>query len=190
MSESSKRRNYFIDKSFQTRFIIQFCSITIISSVLTIALLFWLSEGSNTVAIENTHVIVKTTADFMLPLTIQTIVIVFLLSSIGLIFLTLLFSHKISGPLYRLTQEINRLEQGDLTTRFQVRGTDQLQKFSEKLFEMCAGLRTRYTRLKQQHLQLKRLLEEKHFVLSDEEKKKVRELLSDIEEQLNYYKTS
>ena len=61
--ENNKRRNYFIDKSFQTKFIIKFCMIVMVSSLLIGVFLFFLSRNLTTVAIENARVIVKSTSD-------------------------------------------------------------------------------------------------------------------------------
>jgi len=71
-----RRKNYFIDKSFQTRFILKFCSLVIAGGLLTVGLLYCLARQSTTVAFMNSRVVVKTTADFILPILIQTAAIV------------------------------------------------------------------------------------------------------------------
>ena len=73
------RKHYFIDKEFQTKFILRFCGVVVVSSLLIGILIFLLSQNSTTVAIENTQVRVKTTADFILPVLVQTIIVVSIL---------------------------------------------------------------------------------------------------------------
>lgn len=185
-----KRRNYFIDRSFQAKFVVIFCLIVFLASALAMGVLLHLSKGSNTVAIENTQVIVKTTADFILPLTFQTILISFILAALACILLTIAFSHKISGPLYRLTKEVDAVQSGDLTRVFKTRGADQLQKFSESLFKMTNTLRCDCADLKARYQSLKSFLESKEFVLSLQDKEEITRLMDALLEKLNYFKTS
>lgn len=190
MQNNYKRRNYFIDKKFQTKFILVFCLIVIASSVLTMGILLSSSRGSNTVMIEDTHVIVKTTADFIFPLTIQTIFIVSILSGISVALLTLFVSHKISGPLFRLTTEVEAMKSGDLTRSFKIRGADQLQVFSESLFKMSDSFKCEIIELKKEVSELKSLLKDKNFKLSEEEKTVVKGVLESLSNRINKFKTA
>ena len=85
--EKWQRKNYFIDKDFQTKFIIKFCVIVIMSSVIIGATIFYLSTNFTTVAIEDVHVVAKKTSDFMLPIIAETLFWVTLLSAISVIIL-------------------------------------------------------------------------------------------------------
>lgn len=190
MDDYRQRKKYFIDKSFQTKFIITFCLIVVISALLSLAALLYLSKDSNTVAIENTRVIVKSTADFMLPIMIQTILVTLIFSSLATMMLTLLFSHKISGPLVRLTKEVEALEKGDLTRSFMTRGSDQLKKFSRSLLTMTQAMDRQFQEIKKDRQALSELLQQKDFVLSQEEKSRSRELLDALKRNMDFFKTS
>ena len=185
-----RRKHYFIDKSFKSKFILTFCLIVFVSAVLTMGLLLYLSNDSNTVAIENTRVIVKTTADFILPMTVQTILISVVFSGVAVIALTLFYSHKISGPLFRLTREIEAVGQGDLTRGFQTRGNDQLQKFSQGLLKTSEEIKRHFIELKARHSELRAYLEGKNFVLSKKDKEDISARLEALERELQYFKTS
>ncbi|MCK4518810.1 MAG: hypothetical protein KAU12_01700, partial [Candidatus Omnitrophica bacterium] len=63
-----KRRNYYIDKKFQSRFIIRFCLLVILACVLFGGLIYFLSLKSTTTSFENSRLIIKSTADYLLPL--------------------------------------------------------------------------------------------------------------------------
>ncbi|MFQ5680846.1 MAG: hypothetical protein ACE5GG_02170 [Candidatus Omnitrophota bacterium] len=185
MEKGYKIRHFFIDKNFQTKFILKFCAIVIISSLLIAGLLLFLSQGSTTVAIENTKVLVKKTADFILPILVQTIVVVLLFSSLAVIIVTLFASHKISGPLYRLKREVEALGQGDLRRNFNIRGGDQLQVFSRALKEMCNSLAQRHLRLKGKISKFREYVEGN---LSDENKKQLFEILDEVEKEINNFR--
>lgn len=178
-----KRRNFFIDKNFQTKFIIRFCAIVLASSLVMGILLFFLSAGFTTVAIENARVTVKRSSDFILPMIIETIAIVTIFSAVSVIFLTLFTSHKIAGPLYRLKREIDVFKAGDLNAQFHTRKTDQLQDLAKALSGMGSELRARHLELKNKISQLKDCVE-KH----PEDRNAISNKIREVEQALNYFK--
>ncbi|RLB33791.1 MAG: hypothetical protein DRH12_18025 [Deltaproteobacteria bacterium] len=183
-----KRKQYFIDKSFQTKFILKFCLIVIVSSILIGGILFFLSRNSTTVAIENTKVQVKSTSSFILPLMVETLLVVSIFSAIAVLVLTLFISHKISGPLYRLKKEIDALGNGDLKVNFNIRTGDQLQNLSESLNEMVISLRRKNSELRDKFKELSNLLEDRDFCIADNEREGTRKKLKDLENVLSFFR--
>jgi len=179
----NKRRHYFIDKSFQTKFIIKFAYIVVLSSAFIAVLLLFFLRNSTTVAIENTHVYVKSTSDFILPVVIQIILWVSVFASLAVIILTLLISHKISGPLYRLKKEIDRLKKGELNLNFNTRSNDQLKNLSQALVDMNTILKDKILFLQKEFTALSSLL--KSGPLSPEIERQIKA----IEEILSFFRT-
>jgi len=122
-----QRRNYYIDKDFQTKFILKFCSLVAAGSVLTVAVIYWLAQQSTTVGISDGRVAVHTTAEYLLPLLMQTVFVELLVVSMAAIALTLFVSHKIAGPLHRLKLMLGKLGEGDFSGSMKLREGDQLQ---------------------------------------------------------------
>ena len=73
-TKDCKRQQHFIDKNFQTNFILKFSSIVVLGSILIGVVVMFLSRGMTTVTIENTNVVVKSTIDFLFPIILQTII--------------------------------------------------------------------------------------------------------------------
>jgi methyl-accepting chemotaxis protein len=136
MFEKNRRRIYLIEKSFQLGFILKFCGLVAVAGLVTIAILYSFALRSNTVAFMNSRVVVKTTADFLLPILVQTVVIVMIIVSLATIAVTLFFSHKIAGPLYHLRKAMKDLEAGDFSVDFRVRHLDQLQELADTFNNM------------------------------------------------------
>ncbi|MFC1699841.1 hypothetical protein ACFL1I_07820 [Candidatus Omnitrophota bacterium] len=136
-----RRRNYFIERSFQARFIIKFCLLVIAGGALTAGILYYVSLHSTTVTIVNSEVVVKTTADFLLPVLIQTVLIVLILVSLATILVTLFVSHKIAGPLYRLKKAMHGLGEGDFSTEINLREFDQLKGLAGEFNQMARKLK-------------------------------------------------
>ena len=57
-----KRRNYFINKSFQTEFILKFCTLVAIGCVVFGIVLYASSSRTLTTSFENSRLVVKSTA--------------------------------------------------------------------------------------------------------------------------------
>jgi methyl-accepting chemotaxis protein len=165
MNPEQKRKNYFIDKKFQGRFMLKFCSLIILGGILTIVILYLMAYNATAVSIINSRVVVRSTADFILPILIQTVAIVVILVGIFAIILTMKFSHKVAGPLYRFKKVIADLGKGDFSQNFQIRRLDQLQDLANYLNEMITKTRLELKTLKENFTLLKDRLEK----ISDED---------------------
>ncbi len=68
MSERTyKRRNYFVKKDFQVRFILKFCLIVLIGAVISSALLLILSRDTLTSSFYNSQLTIENTWIAILP---------------------------------------------------------------------------------------------------------------------------
>lgn len=138
-----QRKHFYIDKRFQNDFIIKFCSLVVAGALLTIVLLYWLSHNSTSVSIINSRVVVMTTADFILPLLIQTVLVVTAAVSVAVIIVLIFKTHKIVGPLYRFRQSFKDVSQGNLSDQVRLRRDDQLLETVEEFNAMTSALRAR-----------------------------------------------
>lgn len=193
MDNLSKRRNYFIDKKFQTRFILKFCFLVAVGGLLTIGIVYLLAMRSTTVSFVNSRAVVRTTADFILPLLIQTVLIVVVIMSLATIIVTLFVSHKIAGPLYRFKKVLEALEQGDFSSSFKIRRLDQLQGIADAFNAMITRIRIQLKALKENLQDLKEKLDNISEQEVAEHKRSIFNELKKISEELNkitrYFKT-
>ncbi len=184
-----RRRNYFIDKSFQFKFIIKFCTLIIIASLMTGFLIYYFNQKSTTVAFENLKVVVKSTSSFILPIMLQILLIVTLLVSIGTIFVALFTSHKIAGPLYRLKAALEKIKNGDFSTPIQIRTKDQLQKIVSEFDDMRLGFKNSIGSLRENWTSIKTtLLKLASEIKEEEEKKRFQDNIDKIDSELARFK--
>ncbi len=153
--KSYARRNYFIDRSFQSKFILKFCLLVALGGFFSIGIIYLLAMRSTSVSIIDSRVVVKTTADFMLPILIQTVVIVTIILSLAVALMTLLLSHKIAGPLYRFRKAFKLLLEGDFSNDFKIREFDQLQDLAVEFNNMIIRTRDKIGSLKNHFNDLK-----------------------------------
>ncbi|MCM8784365.1 MAG: cell wall metabolism sensor histidine kinase WalK [Candidatus Omnitrophica bacterium] len=186
-----RRRVYFIEKKFQLRFIIKFCILVILGSLFIGGLLYVFTRGSTTVTFENLRATVKTTADFLFPILIQTILVTTILVGIATIILTLFVSHKIAGPLYRFKNELSSVGKGDLSRNFQIRKNDQLQDLALSMNEMINRLRENFMELKKRYAILKESWDKAIKPTISHDSRTVAEMektIEEIKEKLEYFK--
>lgn len=188
-----RRRNYFIERKFQSRFILKFCGLVVMGGLLTIGILYFWVIHSTTVAIVHSRVQVKTTADFILPVLIQTVIVVTIIVSLAAIIVTLFISHRISGPLYRFKKVMQILGEGDFSDDFKIRLLDQLQDLANTFDSMIKKIRIELKALKEN---LSYLTEKLGVISEDEVSEQKRPYLSELKrvsERLNkiisYFKT-
>lgn len=135
-----KRRNYFVKKDFQIRFILRFCIIVLIGAAISSALLLILSRDTLTSSFYNSHLTIESTWLAILPDIAITGLITLILITLATIVFTLFASHKIGGPLFRLEKEVKEIGEGDLTRRVVFRENDQITALAGGLTGMTASL--------------------------------------------------
>lgn len=126
-----RRKNYFIKKAFQLKFLSGFIILIVLESLLITSLFMYASNNTLTTGYSNSTLRVENTPSFFLvSLIFITLITVIGIGMAGMIIFILL-SHRIAGPLYRFEKSLKDLEAGDLTRRINLRRTDQLAELNK-----------------------------------------------------------
>jgi len=136
-----KRKNYFIKKDFQAKFILKFCLLLLAGVALSAGLLFLFSQDTLTSSFQQSRLVIENTSWAILPAVLYTGLITLALLTIATIFVTLFISHKIAGPMFRFEKELKDIGQGDLTKKVMLRRKDQTAELARCINDMTAGLR-------------------------------------------------
>ena len=158
-------KNYFIDKRFQSKYVLLtillllsytsiFITILFLPSILTLISNSPLAEKSEAA---RTFLVLHST---IWPTTAAIILIFSILS----IFLT----HKIAGPVYRLKHALAELIGGNLDTRIHLRKWDDLQELAEQVNLLSDDLRNYVNTLKKDQQQLSIYIDQLEQELSTE----------------------
>ena len=138
-----RRKQHFIKKGYQARFIFKFCLLVLVGGLLSTGLLYALSRGTLTSSFENSRLTVESTSVAILPAVVYTNLITLLLITVATILVVLYVSHKIAGPLFRFEKDLSEIAQGDLTKVIRLRRKDEVKDMAETLNRMTASLRER-----------------------------------------------
>ena len=145
-----KRRQYFVQKEFQFKFILKFCIVLFVGIVVSTGLLFLFSKDTLTSSFEQSRLVIKNTAFAILPSVFLSNLITLGLITLATIVVTLLVSHKLAGPLFRFQKELNQIGEGDLTQAIKLREKDQITAMAESLDQMRASLQEKVMAIKEE----------------------------------------
>lgn len=135
-----KRRNYFIKKEFQFKFIVKFCLIMLAGIVLSTCVVFLFSQDTLTSSFKDSSLVIESTGSAILPTILITNLITLAIITVAVIGVTLFISHRIAGPMFRFEKDIDRISQGDLRVRINLRKKDQFSAMAESFNSMASSL--------------------------------------------------
>ncbi len=143
-----RRRRIYINKDFQTRFVIILLSVVVFGSVISIGLTLFNTQGTLTSSFIDSKLVIQNTPLAILPSVIYTTLVTTFLVGVLVTIVTLLISHKIAGPMYRFEKDIERIAGGDLKNRIRIRKGDQFQELVITLNKMIDQLNREISSIK------------------------------------------
>lgn len=145
---ANRRKDYFIKKKFQGKFIIRFCSLVVLGAVITGVFLYLLSGDTVTTAFVNSRLSIIQTSDYILPLLIGSSLISIVLVSIATAVVIMYLSHRIAGPLYKIEKCVKEIGEGNLSLKINLRSTDEITEMANSLNEMTTNIKNRISEIK------------------------------------------
>ncbi len=145
-----KRRQYFIDRKFQTGFILKFVGVLVFGALLSVGVTMFATQATLTSSFEGSKLVIEKTSLAILPSVVFTNVITTLIVGAVVVVVTLLVSHKIAGPMFRFEKDLEEISQGNLQKHIQTRNGDQLGEVARKLNAMVIGLNKKVSEIQRQ----------------------------------------
>ncbi len=140
---ASKRRNVFIKKAFQARFMAGAIGLILLSSVSSALLIYWVTGGDLQAQAQSAHAnLVNAWERLGLSILLGNLVAIVIAGAAG-VTSVLYASHKIAGPLYRFETLCNEIGNGNLNAVTHLREDDQLQELATAFTSMVVKLRDR-----------------------------------------------
>jgi methyl-accepting chemotaxis protein len=128
-----KRRNYFINKEFQGRYIFNYFLLAAIGSALFVAVFSFFSSNTLSIVYENYHLQLGLTPGILLRKILGTQWFVIVLGGGCVIVVTLFLTHRIAGPFYRFEKTLDEMIDGDLSNKVVLRKKDEGKELAQKI---------------------------------------------------------
>lgn len=185
--EKNRRRNYFIEKRFQSEFIMKFCLLVVLTALISAYVIYRFSMNSVTTVFENSRLVIKPSSEYLLPgiaLGSLTAIAIVGISTIGMV---LFISHRIAGPLYKARKCLERMSGGDLGFDVNLRSTDEVKEIADALNAAVADLNRLVADVKESAESLKDSVDYAAAAVEGEgaDAKKAKRALGDVKERYN-----
>jgi len=193
----SKRKQYFINKTFQSEFILKFCGLVILGSAAFGVILFLFSKHTLTTSFENSRLMIKSTADYIFPGLLFGGAITAVITALAACVIVILMTHRIVGPMHRFEKYIKEIGSGMLNSDLKIRRKDQFQNMADSLNNMTKDLKFGLGEVNAVSNKLDKLIEElsmsssREILLREDIKRIVVELKKDkqnLSRALEYFK--
>lgn len=149
-----KRRRYIIDTKLQIRYALLFVIISLISNILAVAAFNSLALKQLDTLMWSTHISVNSTDELVRPFFIFVNAVNFVFVAVLLLLTGFMMMKKTSGPLIRMSRDISRVTEGDLSSRIVLRQKDDFKDVADELNRMTEKLRERFSGIKEKHERL------------------------------------
>jgi len=160
MKRKTRRRRYLINRGFQAEFILKFCGLVALGCIIFGIMLYIFSSRTLTTSFENSRLVIKSTADYLLPGLLFSGIIVGLITAAATSIVILFMTHRLAGPVYRFEKYIETIGLGDFSQDLKIRKKDQFQNLVTSFNKMTKDVRAQLLKIIELSNKLDSLIEE------------------------------
>lgn len=148
MKEKFRRRNYFIQKTFQGKYIFNFYILVIIGAIIFTAIFSYVTVDTLTVTYENYNLKLDRTPLMLFKQMLTANWVIFIPVGLIVIIAAIFQSHRIAGPLFKIERVIDEMCQGIIHTDLYLRQKDEGKEVMDKLKEYNIFLASKITAIR------------------------------------------
>lgn len=133
MGNQAPRKVIFIDRKFQTAFILKFLALLLFGTVLFDIAAYFILDRRLGDTFYSAHLTIQSVGEMLLPTLVWLSVTFVLILGLAVLFMTLVVSHLIAGPLYAIRRYLDYLSEGRLDFDARLRVKDQTTPLADSL---------------------------------------------------------
>jgi methyl-accepting chemotaxis protein len=149
-----KRKIYFINKDFQTRFILRFVVIATVWAAATVMLFAYLAEERLEEFRFSACNSISTTSELLMPIMLTTHAVTLLIFAAFLAYTIHTLWQGLAAPLRCIKKDILRLAEGDMNHEISLGASEKFNDLAADLDGMRRGLREKIIQIKEQQRRL------------------------------------
>lgn len=128
-----KRKNYFINKELQGKYIFKYFLLVALGSALFSLIFSFLSSNSLSIVYDNYHLELGTTPGILLNRILSTQWFFVVIAGLVTVVITLFLTHRIAGPFYRFEKTLDAMGEKDLSLTIVLREKDEGKVLAQKI---------------------------------------------------------
>lgn len=128
-----KRRNYFINKEFQGRYIFNYFILAIIGSLLFLGVFSFFSSNTLSIIYDNYHLQLGLTPGILFKKMLTTQWLFIVIGGALVVIVTLIMTHRVAGPFYRFEKTLDEMIDGDISNKIYLREKDEGKSLAQKI---------------------------------------------------------
>ncbi len=128
-----KRKNYFINKEFQGRYIFNYFILLALGSVLFVVIFSFFSSNTLSIVYDNYHLQLGTTPGILFKKMLSTQWLFIVIGGITVIFITMHLTHRVAGPFFRFEKGLDEMMNNDISKKIILRQKDEGKDLAQKI---------------------------------------------------------
>jgi len=167
MKRTWRRRNYFIKKDLQGKYIFSFFIFVILGSILFTAILSFLSADTLTIVYDNYNVKIGQTPLMLLKEILSAHLIFIVTGGLLVVVLSMFLTHRFAGPLFRFEKSVEDMISGNFAFQIWLRNKDEGKELAEKINRLIMMLSATLKDLKQMNADMESTLSDTSRILDE-----------------------
>jgi len=133
MKRTWRRRNYFIKKDLQGKYIFSFFIFVILGSIIFSLIFSMLSANTLTIVYENYNLKIGKTPLILLKEILRTHWIFIITAGLGVVVVSMFLTHRFAGPMYRFEKSFEEMIKGNFNFQVRLREKDEGKELAEMM---------------------------------------------------------
>jgi len=140
MKRTWRRRNYFIKKELQGRYIFSFFVFVIIGSIIFTLIFSLLSSNTLTIIYENSNLRIGKTPLILIKEILSAQWIFIATAGIAVVIVSMFLTHRFAGPIYRFEKSIEDMTKGNFNFQIRLRKKDEGKELAQMINQLIDTL--------------------------------------------------
>jgi methyl-accepting chemotaxis protein len=133
MNRTWKRRNYFIKKDLQGKYIFSFFIFVVAGGIIFTLILSLLSSDTMTIVYDNYKLRIGKTPLMLMKEILSAQWIFIVAGGFMVVILSMFLTHRFAGPIFRFEKSMEEMTKGNLNFRIYLRAKDEGKELAEKI---------------------------------------------------------
>ncbi len=136
MKRTWRRRNYFVKKDLQGKYMFSFFVFVIAGSIIFTLIFSLLSSDTLTIVYENYNLKIGKTPLMLLKEILSAHWIFIVVGGLAVLILSMFLTHRFAGPIFRFERSIEEITNGNLNFQIKLREKDEGKELANKINQM------------------------------------------------------